>query len=477
MNTNAFKKIVAVTSSYLLMTPAYAGNIMILQGNAGSGAFGGGLKQQASLKYRGGFGGGGGRSFGGGGRSFGGGGRGFGGGGRDFGGGGGFGGGGRSFGGGGSRDFGGGGGGFGGHSQQRDFGGGFGSVTGSHGFGDGGFNGGNRGGFNNGSFNRGGDNGFGNNGFRGDNGFGNRGGFPNENHPNYGFGNGGHLPDQGGFSGISGMQHHNTNPISQNNLNHQGNNVRNNFNNDNFNHNNFNQFNNYNVNAFGGSGYYHGGWGYYHGWGYPGGWCCPGWSSATAWTCMGLSTLTAFLGMGALMSSGHGSSSSTTTVPVSTTNITYEGDNVYVNGQPAGNATQYYQQAQQLAAVGQSNPGDQNEEWQALGVFALAEPGQSDSNMTVQLAVNKSGTVRGNYFNQLTNESAQVYGSVDKNTQRVSWTIGTNPNTVFDAGLSDLTKENSQVLVHYGPNSTEHMALIRLNQPPEPSNGGEPRSS
>jgi hypothetical protein len=453
VNTNAFKKMVAVTSSYLLVTPAYAGNIMFSEANAGGGAFGGGLKQ-ASLKYRGGFGGGfgGGRSFGG------------------------FGGGGRSFGGfgGGSRDFGGGArggsfgeGGFGGHAQQRDFGGGFGSVTGSRGFGDSGFSGGNRGGWNHGV----------------DNGFGNRGGFPNENHPNYGFGNG-HLPDQGGFGGVSGMQHRNTNPINQNNLDHQGNNIRNSFDNDNFNHNNVNQFNNYNVNAFGGAGYYHGGagyyhggWGYYHGWGYPGGWCCPGWASATAWTCMGLSTLTAFLGIGAMMSSGHGSSSTTTTVPVSTTNITYEGDNVYVNGQPAGSATQYYQQAQQLAQVGQSNPGDQNEEWQALGVFALAEPGQSDSNMTVQLAVNKAGTVRGNYFNQLTNESAQVYGAVDKNTQRVSWTIGTNPNTVFDAGLSDLTKENAQVLVHYGPNSTEHMALIRLNQPPEPKNGGEPRSS
>ncbi|MBS1998579.1 MAG: hypothetical protein JSS86_19775 [Cyanobacteria bacterium SZAS LIN-2] len=64
---------------------------------------------------------------------------------------------------------------------------------------------------------------------------------------------------------------------------------------------------------------------------------------------------------------------------------------------------------------------------------------------------------------------------MDKKTQRVSWTIGTNPSTVFDAGLGDLVKEESSVLVHYSADNTQRMALVRLKQPPagmqEPGQG------
>src|SRR6185437_2376656 len=105
------------------------------------------------------------------------------------------------------------------------------------------------------------------------------------------------------------------------------------------------------------------------------------------------------------------------------------------------------------------------QDWQPLGVFALAEPGQTNSNMLMQLAINKNGILKGNYFNQLTNESSEIYGSLDKNTQRISWTIGTNTGTVFDTDLADLTNPDSSVLVHYSPTSTQRMALIRLQQP------------
>ena len=175
----------------------------------------------------------------------------------------------------------------------------------------------------------------------------------------------------------------------------------------------------------------------------------------------------------------------TTTVvaaqPASTTNITYTGDNVYVNGQPAGTSTQYYQQAQQLAAQAWAQPAgyppvapsvtgssasvNTSGQWASLGVFSLAEPGQTQTNTMIQLAINPQGQVRGNYLNQLTNERSQVYGCLDKKTQRISWTIGQNNTTVFDTSLSDLIKQDSQVLVHYGPNNTQEMALIRLPAP------------
>jgi len=414
-----------VLLSLMIAMPAYA------RGFGGGGGFRGG-----GGGFRGGFGGGGFRGgFGGGGREFGGGGREFGGGGREFGGGG------REFGGGGFR----------GAGEEGGFGGGFNHIGGG--------------------------------GSRPD--LANRpvaGGGPDfNNRPNFGngnFANRGQLPTDGGFGNISGLQSRSPRQINQNNLANQGRGIRNSFNNNTFNRTN-NQFNQYNVNRFGSGAYGYGGYHRYGwGWGYPGGWYAAGMTTAAAWTCAGVATLGTFLGLASLAGGSREAASSS--------NVVYEGDNVYINGQPEGSAQQYYDQAQQLAETGQGEPeapaygdsssggaGDQSQQWEPLGVFALAEPGQTQSNMLIQLAINKDGVVRGNYYNQLTNESAVVYGALDKKTQRVSWTIGTNPNTVFDAGLGDLVKDDSSVLVHYGPNDTSRMALIRLQQPPD-TGPGEP---
>ncbi|MFA7336769.1 MAG: hypothetical protein WC028_08265 [Candidatus Obscuribacterales bacterium] len=392
--------------------------------------------------------------------------------------------------------------------SARGFGGGFGGgYRGGGGGFDRGFSGGgvNRGGFDRGfsggGFDRGGfDRGFSGGGF--DRGFANHGTGPViSGRP---AGGAGHLPTDGGLSGFAGNRAnlpHNPQNIGSGNLNDQGRNIRNSFDNNTINHNNVN-VNRYgggyhNYNGYHGYGYggYHGYGAYgYHGWGgYPGAWCAPGWSEASAWTFMGVSTLTSFLGMGMMGAalSGGGSKNSGNT----TNNITYEGDNVYMNGQPVGTAQQYYQQAQQLASAATapqdyssqyaqqfSNPdsaqgdtaaADPNEQWQALGVFALAEPGQKDSNMLLQLAINQKGILRGNYTNQLTNENSQIYGALDKKTQRISWTIGTNNSTVFDTSLADLVNDNSQVLVHYGPSNTRTMALIRLPAPSSSDTGAD----
>jgi hypothetical protein len=327
------------------------------------------------------------------------------------------------------------------------------------------------------------------------NGFGNRANLPD------------HLPTDGGFGGISGIQNRNPQRISEGNLKNQGQSMRNNFNNNNIDkNNNFNNINNYNVNRYGGYGHYgYGGYGSgwahgwnasnaYHGyWGYPGAWCNPAWSEATMWTCMGLTSLTTFLGMGmmgAAMSSGGGKNNNASS-NYSPSTVIYEGDNVYVGGQPAGTSAQYYQQAQQLAAQAYANSNNsqypptapnyvstnsssQDQMWAPLGVFALAQPGQTQTDTMLQLAINPDGIVRGNYLNQLTNEHAQIYGALDKKTQRVSFSIGENNNTVFDTSLPDLTKEDSQVLVHYGPTNTQQMALLRLPAPSDTGTQGTP---
>jgi hypothetical protein len=239
--------------------------------------------------------------------------------------------------------------------------------------------------------------------------------------------------------------------------------------------------------------------------GYPGGWCNAGFMEASMWTCMGMSSMFDFLGLAALSSNNHNKSNSNTQ-PV---NITYEGGNTYISGLPSA---QYYQQAQQLAStappvvtqpgvpgagapgaglsatqiaslpprlqqiasdLGGQLPGPNasvsastpSEKWEPLGVYSLLEPGQSKSTTLFQLAINKDGVVRGNYMNEITSEKAQIHGALDKKTQRISWTVGENPSTVFSSDLSDLIKDKGKVVVQFGPDNSQQMAFKRESKP------------
>ena len=53
-------------------------------------------------------------------------------------------------------------------------------------------------------------------------------------------------------------------------------------------------------------------------------------------------------------------------------------------------------------------------DWLPLGVFALTKPNQTKSDISIQLAVNKQGIVRGNYTDNVTNKNQVIQGSVDK---------------------------------------------------------------
>ena len=47
----------------------------------------------------------------------------------------------------------------------------------------------------------------------------------------------------------------------------------------------------------------------------------------------------------------------------------------------------------------------------------------------------------------------------------MAWTIGKAKDRVFDAGLYNLTKEQTPVLVHLGADRTEQMFLVRMKEP------------
>ncbi|MFO0848753.1 MAG: hypothetical protein U0871_09390 [Gemmataceae bacterium] len=140
-------------------------------------------------------------------------------------------------------------------------------------------------------------------------------------------------------------------------------------------------------------------------------------------------------------------------------------NSVYVNGDPVGTPQEYAAQATALADAGRAATATDAGEWQPVGVFGLIQPDETVAQRIFQLAVNKSGVVRGNYYDAVADNTTPVYGSVDKATQRVAWSIGEKKDIVFETGLNSLTKDEATVLIHYGKERTEQMMLVRLEEP------------
>jgi hypothetical protein len=143
--------------------------------------------------------------------------------------------------------------------------------------------------------------------------------------------------------------------------------------------------------------------------------------------------------------------------------LTYEGGNVALYGQPIATAAQYWQSANDLVAQGQQQP-PKDAKWLPLGVFSAIRGDEKKSDMLMELAVDKQGTVRGSYYNTGDKNSQPIDGAVDTKTQRIAWVVADRKNIVFDTGIFNLTKEETPILVHFGQEKTEQWTLVRLKQ-------------
>ncbi|PWT99848.1 MAG: hypothetical protein C5B53_04855 [Candidatus Melainabacteria bacterium] len=208
-------------------------------------------------------------------------------------------------------------------------------------------------------------------------------------------------------------------------------------------------------NAYGYPGVFNRAWWAAH----PGAWGWGGWGDYWAWGGCGWPTLASWWG-----------------IPVSDApteydygdNITYQNDTVYYGSQPAESAGAYYSQAQNLAesvpVAASSNSHTQalTKNWKSLGVFSLVQGEQTNTSTMFELAVNRQGAIKGNYYNALTGEVQPVSGAVDKKRMRAAWTVGNNKEVVYDTGLENLLNEQSSVLVHFGKDKTQQWTLVRL---------------
>lgn len=188
---------------------------------------------------------------------------------------------------------------------------------------------------------------------------------------------------------------------------------------------------------------------------YPAAWFAAGWTAARVWSAPAWGSVSTFCGYPAEpVYYDYGES------------VVYQDDAVILNGTEQVPAEQYAQQATTLAAAGKDASVALNgDDFQPLGVFALVQEGDETSTNLFQLAVNKGGTIRGNYYNALTDTTEPVYGSVDRKTQRAAWTVGDRKSPVFEAGIANLTRDETTVLVHSGKDQPRQLTLVRVPQP------------
>lgn len=149
-------------------------------------------------------------------------------------------------------------------------------------------------------------------------------------------------------------------------------------------------------------------------------------------------------------------------------NVVYSGETVTFNGVTEIPAEQFVQEAVDLAVAGQEAKVEdpKSEDFKPLGVFAMVGEGETKATNIFQLAVNKAGIIRGEYYNALTDATEAVAGSVDNKTQRAAWNVGGKKTPTYEAGLANLTKEETTMLVHFSKGNSQQFTLVRI-QPPE----------
>jgi hypothetical protein len=143
------------------------------------------------------------------------------------------------------------------------------------------------------------------------------------------------------------------------------------------------------------------------------------------------------------------------------TTIVYEGDSVYVNGDTAATPEEYASQATVIAEEGGASPAA-GDEFMTLGVYGMVQGDETTATQIFQLKINKQGVIRGEYYNATTDQTEKLTGSADKKTQRAAWTIGDKKTPVYEAGVANLTKSETTMMVHFGKDRSQQYTLVRI---------------
>ena len=136
-------------------------------------------------------------------------------------------------------------------------------------------------------------------------------------------------------------------------------------------------------------------------------------SSADSWKTADVATITAWLGQ-----------------PVTAAGTAAGNGGAVATAGGAGVGADGLQSVLVLPAGHQNAVGPADADWLPLGVFAVVPPDvaqQSDqAHNYQQLAVDRQGTIKGNFFDTISGTVQPIAGTVDRTSLTASWTVGAN---------------------------------------------------
>jgi hypothetical protein len=128
--------------------------------------------------------------------------------------------------------------------------------------------------------------------------------------------------------------------------------------------------------------------------------------------------------------------------------------------------------ARQLAIGGKNDPA-KDTAFLPLGVFSIAPQGQAEASALVQLAVSKTGIVRGTYYDLLTDHDQPIRGALDKKSQQVAFTFGDQGKVTFETSLGNLTQAKGGIVAHFENGKTSNWTLARYEHEPTEEKGND----
>ncbi|TWU56322.1 hypothetical protein [Rubripirellula reticaptiva] len=149
--------------------------------------------------------------------------------------------------------------------------------------------------------------------------------------------------------------------------------------------------------------------------------------------------------------------------------VVYRDNYVYVDDQQVAAADVYYDQASTIAENVPETVNPDKVEWMPLGVFSISAEEATDTGLLIQLAVSKEGIIAGTFYNETTDSSRPIEGTVDRKTQRAAWKFADEKNkeVVMETVVHNLTEDESTALVHFGADKQEYWNMVRMEEPAE----------
>ncbi|TWT52967.1 hypothetical protein Pla22_05950 [Rubripirellula amarantea] len=149
--------------------------------------------------------------------------------------------------------------------------------------------------------------------------------------------------------------------------------------------------------------------------------------------------------------------------------VVYRDNYVYVDDEKVASADEYYEQATTIAQDVPETVDPESVQWMPLGVFAISAEEVTDTGLLIQLAVSKEGIIAGTFYNETTDTSRPIEGTVDRETQRAAWKFsdGKNEEVVMETVIHNLTENESTALVHFGADRQETWTMVRMEEPQE----------